>query len=123
MFSQYGKLVKVYVQQERKKGRRFRFGFVRFLARSCVNMAIKLLDGVRMGGASLSVVVARFLSGGDSRSVRKEMSSSPCFQVKKQSCYVVKDWHGNEAVLFGPTLSWRNVLMGEVSRAQVGSFS
>lgn len=120
LFSQHGKPEKVFVQRERKKGRRFRFGFVRFLTKSCADMAIKVLDGVRVGGAFLSVAVARFPSVGVS-AISKEVGSLPCSPVKKQSC--LKGWQENKAGSHGCALSWRNVLMGEIKRPKEVSFS
>ncbi|XP_057454867.1 glycine-rich RNA-binding protein 3, mitochondrial-like [Lotus japonicus] len=55
LFAQFGRLVNVFVQRKKKLGRRFRFGFVRFTSWKVVAVAIKSLDGVRLGGASLSV--------------------------------------------------------------------
>lgn len=60
LFAQIGRLGKVFVQQHRKIGRRFRFGFLRFLARAHADAALARLNGVKLGGFHLSMTVARF---------------------------------------------------------------
>lgn len=60
LFAHFGRLMNIFVQCNRKIGRRLRFGFVRFLSSDHASSAIKTLDGVRLGRASLSVMKARF---------------------------------------------------------------
>lgn len=60
LFAQHGKPEKVFVQRVKKEDRRWRFGFVRFESVACVEMAIKFLDGLKVGGTFLVVKKARF---------------------------------------------------------------
>ncbi|XP_057443890.1 uncharacterized protein LOC130736053 [Lotus japonicus] len=55
LFLQQGKLTNVFLQRKRKSGRKFRFGFVRYAHKDDAVRAMELLDGVRLGGAYLSV--------------------------------------------------------------------
>lgn len=54
-FLQHGKLTNVFLQRKRKSGRKFRFDFVRYANKKDVVRAMEFLDGVRIGGAYLSV--------------------------------------------------------------------
>lgn len=49
----------MFIQRERNHGRRFRFGFVRFLSREHASRAISALDGAKLGGVVLSVAMAK----------------------------------------------------------------
>lgn len=59
-FSLFGSLSRVFVQRKRKFGRRFCFGFIHFLSRKQASSAIVALNGLRVGGAALTVAPARF---------------------------------------------------------------
>lgn len=50
LFGQIGSLLNVFVQKQRRIGRDFRFGFVRYSTREVASMAINLFNGVLMGG-------------------------------------------------------------------------
>lgn len=52
---QHGKLTNVFLQRKRNRGRKFRFGFVRYANKEDAVRAMESLDGVRLGGAYLSV--------------------------------------------------------------------
>lgn len=60
LFSLFGRISNVFVQRKHKLGRRFRFAFVRFFSEEQEASAISVLDGLRVGGAALSVAPARF---------------------------------------------------------------
>src|ERR1044072_8999306 len=59
LFSLFGKLRNVFMQRSKKLGRKFRFGFVRFLSKNCAGSAMKALNGLKLGGSVLRVSWAR----------------------------------------------------------------
>lgn len=66
LFAQHGKLENLFMQWKRKVRRRFHFGFVRFLSLTHALTAIKILDGIMVGGVTLFMALTRF-SGSDVR--------------------------------------------------------
>lgn len=60
LFGHIGSLLNVFVQQQRRFGRAFRFGFVRYSSLEVVSRKISLFNGVLVGGSVLSVALARF---------------------------------------------------------------
>lgn len=69
MFPPFGRLLNVCIQHNRKIERHFRFGFVRFLSKNYASSAIRVLDGLRLGKAVLSIATIRFLKDVAKRSV------------------------------------------------------
>lgn len=61
LFLKRGKVKNVFIQRERKSGRRFHFGFVRYVLKKDALSAMKRLDGFRIGGAFLFVAPAKLL--------------------------------------------------------------
>src|ERR1044072_322831 len=59
LFYLFGKLRNVFIQREKKKGRTFRFGFVRFLYRNNAVSAMRALNGLKVGGSTLRVSWAK----------------------------------------------------------------
>ncbi|XP_057425873.1 uncharacterized protein LOC130719256 [Lotus japonicus] len=55
LFKQHGMLTNVFLQRKRRSGRKFRFGFVRYAKKEDAVKAMEFLDGVRLGGAYISV--------------------------------------------------------------------
>lgn len=55
LFSRHGRLKNVFIQRNRRSRRKFYIGFVRYAKKEDVVRALELLDGVRLGGAYLSV--------------------------------------------------------------------
>ncbi|XP_057444367.1 uncharacterized protein LOC130736569 [Lotus japonicus] len=60
LFGKVGRVEKLFVQRNRKAGRRFRFGFAQFFSRVQAEAAVAKLNGTKSGGVHLSVTVARF---------------------------------------------------------------
>ncbi|XP_057436865.1 eukaryotic translation initiation factor 3 subunit G-like [Lotus japonicus] len=61
--SKFGKVLNLFVQRQRKSGRIWRFGFVRFGLREQALKAVRGLNGFRLGNASLAVSMARSPQG------------------------------------------------------------
>ncbi|XP_057425644.1 RNA-binding protein CP33, chloroplastic-like [Lotus japonicus] len=60
LFGQIGGLLNVFVQKQKRIGRAFRFGFVRYSSLDVASMAINLFNGVLFGGSILSAALAKF---------------------------------------------------------------
>src|ERR1044072_7970502 len=59
LFYLFGKLRNVFMQRDKKMGRIFRFGFVRFLSRNSAVSALWALNGLKVGGSVLRVAWAK----------------------------------------------------------------
>ncbi|XP_057418341.1 eukaryotic translation initiation factor 3 subunit G-like [Lotus japonicus] len=55
LFLKHGKVKSIFIQRQQKVGRRFRFGFVRYILKEDTFAAMKRLDSFRIGGAFLFV--------------------------------------------------------------------
>lgn len=60
IFSKAGNLRDVFIQQRKKVGRRFRFGFVRFQRNEEAWKAIRMFNGLRLEGNFLAVQKANY---------------------------------------------------------------
>ena len=63
LFARYGRIESVFVQRQRRLGRKFRFGFIRFKIMKEVVEAAKNMIGWQLNSAYLHVNVAKFPTG------------------------------------------------------------
>src|ERR1044072_5503763 len=60
LFAQHGKVLNLFIQKQKKPGRRFRFGFVRFASKKQAVEAKDKVNGVKINGEAISVSVAKY---------------------------------------------------------------
>src|ERR1044072_3128420 len=112
LFYLFGKLRNVFMQRDRKMGRSFRFGFVRFLSMNSAVSALWALNGLKVGGSALRVSWAKPPSPAASRVVEGNvprgnggMLSSLCKGPKSNEVRV-------RGVFKAPgAASWRDVVL------------
>src|ERR1044072_6030860 len=95
LFYLFGKLRNVFMQRDKKMGRIFRFGFVRFLSRNSAVSAMRALNGLKVGGSALRVTWAKPPSlSGSSKAVEtnllREKGGMPPSLCKDAGCNVAR---------------------------------
>lgn len=113
LFLQHGRLTNVFLQRTRRRGRRFRFGFVRYANKVDAVKAMEVLDGVKLGGAYLSVKpeISAGKMRGNSRKTRRRCSAP----VDLLASAKVSHAHGRQLPLRSspsPRRTWCEVVKG-----------
>lgn len=112
LFSQIGRVSKVFVQRFRKVGRKYRFGFVHFQSTGLAEAAMARLNGTKVGGTHLSVTEARFPLRRGSSSQVHNLEVLPSTQRKMSSGLQNRVDKGDGFA--PPSLSWQDVVAGKV---------
>lgn len=110
LFALFGRISNVFVQRKRELGRCFRFGIVRLFSDEQAVAATTMLDGLGVGGAALSVALARFpkdvcsVSQGTHGKASRAMEAEP-----------PKFRGGGVEGFSGQQIEWRETLEGKLS--------
>lgn len=110
LFCQHGRLSRVFVERQRKPWRKLRFGFIKFNERSSTMAAMDALDGLKIGGAFLSVKLAKFPRKHDLGLGKGPAGAQVVF--KERYVPTVQVWQRNNDASSLSSSSWRDALLG-----------